>query len=285
MTENQNYKSSRYPKYDSMDTQQLQALLQADSESVDPNSMDTEELLYIMEVLAQKNKENIAENEALEAWESFQKDYLDVIEEAPEETGVIPIPTKPRPWLRRWLAAAAVFVLLVGLPITVSAVNWKEAWSGVVEWAGESFHFVRDSHSKEAKPTSQDVHRDDPLARALADHGEDPTILPTWLPEGFMLEKVTVTQTPQMSRYNATYQCGDKNMRIFVTTYDGPDVQNIEADRDTLEVYSHDGQDYYIARNYHHLVAAWVTGPYECVISGEVTKEELKAMIDSIGKE
>ena len=49
-----------------------------------------------------------------------------------------------------------------------------------------------------------------------------------------------------------------------------------------LEIYTADGVDYYIFSNTDTLQVVWSIGEFECQIVGEITIEEMKAMIDSI---
>ena len=58
----------------------------------------------------------------------------------------------------------------------------------------------------------------------------------------------------------------------------------IEQSGSPLEVYSVDGIDYYIFDNYNTLEAVWIIDSYECYISGPIAIEEIKQIIDSIGK-
>lgn len=75
MSENRN---RDYSKYDDMTTEELEEILRLDASAPDGEDSDTELLLYVMEVLANRRKNmNITGKTALEAWESFQQNYLD----------------------------------------------------------------------------------------------------------------------------------------------------------------------------------------------------------------
>ena len=53
---------------------------------------------------------------------------------------------------------------------------------------------------------------------------------------------------------------------------------------DFAEIYSHENIDYYIFSNLDQNRVAWMTASYECYISGELSIEDIKLMIDSIEK-
>lgn len=77
MSENMHRGGRDFRKYGTMATEELEELLRLDSEAPEGQESDTELLLYVMEVLADREKENTTGKTALEAWESFQQ-HLDM---------------------------------------------------------------------------------------------------------------------------------------------------------------------------------------------------------------
>lgn len=288
MSENQNRESENLSKYNDMTSQQLQELLRLDSETPNHEGTDTEEILYIMEVLAQRKKDSFTDKKALESWESFQRDYLDA-EDEEETSNVVPMPSRKASWARRWVAVAAVIVLLLGIPITASAVNWKEIWNAVVVWAGETFSFKVKDPSEANDPATTGISTKDnhEFQQALSSYGADATVVPSGIPDRYFLEDIAVYKTVDKNTFIATYtnyeNTEDKliiSVRIFLPT----DPGRAEASEEILEVYEANGTKYYIMNNNARLKTIWITGPYECYIAGNLTVEEIKAMIDSIGK-
>ena len=75
----------------------------------------------------------------------------------------------------------------------------------------------------------------------------------------------------------------DGNQLVITIRQDvGKIPQQIEKSEDLIEIYSADGVDYYIFSNNDTLQTAWVVGEFECIIGGQITMEEMKAIIDSI---
>lgn len=285
MSDNQNRKSRDFSKYDTMTTQQLRELLRLDSEAPDDGGTDTEELLYIMEVLADRNKDSFTGKTALEAWESFQRDYLDVEDDSESEIPDKVAGTTPKPsGLRRWLAAAAVIALLIGIPVTASALNWEEVWHAIVTWAGETFSFGTENTPEDEKPKPDNFNEYESLQKTLSMVNEDPAIVPVWIPERYTSEKIDILESPEKKIYVATYQGDSGYLTIKVQSYMSSDPAKIEANEGILEIYEANGIEYYIVQNQTRLKAMWIFGSYECYISGELTIEEIKTMIDSIGK-
>ena len=94
MSEKQNCGINDFAKYDSMATEELEMILRLDAEMPEGQESDTDKILYIMEVLAGRNKNTRhAGKTALEAYESFKQNYL------PEtDNNIIPLKTHHRLW-------------------------------------------------------------------------------------------------------------------------------------------------------------------------------------------
>lgn len=288
MSETQNRESSNLSKYNSMTSQQLQELLRLDSETPNNGGTDTEEILYIMEVLAQRKKDSFTDKKALESWESFQRDYLDA-EDEEETSNVVPMPSRKASWARRWAAAAAVIVLLLGIPITASAVNWKEMWNAVVVWAGETFSFKVEDPSEANDPATTGISTKDnhEFQQALKSYGVDATIVPSQIPDRYFLNNIVANDEYEKEIYTAiyaNYENGQEDMIIRVQIFMPADPDRAEANESILEVYESNGIKYNIVRNNARLKAIWLTGPYECLVAGDLTVDEIKVMIDSIEK-
>ena len=58
MSENQNCGIGDLSQFDVMTTEELEEILRLDAEMPEGQESDTEKILYIMEVLAQRNKQN-----------------------------------------------------------------------------------------------------------------------------------------------------------------------------------------------------------------------------------
>lgn len=268
-----------FSKYESMSTEELEEILRLDAEAPEGAQSDTELVLYILEVLAsRRNTNNIAGNTAQEAWESFQQNYMPEEPQKPVET------KKPVLWMRKLAAAAAVVALLIVIPISANALTLEEMWDIFARWAKETFSFVSGENTEASEPMSDDMRDFASLQELLQKGNCDPSIVPTWIPEGFALDKIEKDSSPMREIYTVRYMNGDKKIRIQVTTYLSEDIRNHEVENDSLEIYIHNGIDYYIFKNVDQFRVFWMVGSYECYIAGEVSLDEIKMMIDSIQK-
>ena len=118
----------------------------------------------------------------------------------------------------------------------------------------------------------------------LLDYKVTEKLAPTWLPEGYENVEVKMTETPKRRRFTAVYQKGEQIIKIQITDYLEESPSQIEQSEGFQELYPSGGVDYYIFSNNEQMQAVWKNENYECYISGPVTIDELKAIINSIEK-
>ena len=280
MSEKQNRGIDDLSKYDAMTTEELEEILRLDVQAPEEQESDTDTILYVMEVLTEREKNNSHTGKtALEAFESFKQNYMpeDDNNEVPYRE---PIKTQsgfPR-WLRSLTAAAAVLAILVLGSVTAKAFGF-DIWEAVVKWTQETFHFGEWSNSE----ISNNL-RFASLQEALEEGNTPSWLVPTWIPDGIDLVDITVDQTPLQKIYIAKYANGEQILRITVQDYLDGFPSYVEQSDGLIEEYEVSGVTYYLFANYDNVKAVWIVDSCECYISGNVTIEELKMMIDSIEK-
>lgn len=268
-----------FSAYEAMTTEELEEILRLDAEAPEGAQSDTEFILFILEVLAsRKNTENITGNKAQKAWESFQENYMPEESEKPAEQ------KKCAQWVRGLIAAAAVVALLIFIPVSGNAFSLEEVWNVVARWAKETFSFVSGENVDISDPSPDDQEEYSSLQEMLRAEKRDDSIVPTWIPEGFALARIEKDSTPLQETYTATYLDRDKELSIQVRTHLYSDIQNGEIENDPIEIHPHGGIDFFIFQNLDQLFVTWMVESYECIISGDVSIDEAKIMIDSIRK-
>ena len=110
------------------------------------------------------------------------------------------------------------------------------------------------------------------------------SLAPTWIPKGYEMIELMVDRTPLTEKYVAIYTNGEQDLRITVRDYLDDVPVYVEQSDGLVEEYEVAGVTYYLFENYDAVKAVWIVDSYECYISGNVTIEELKQMIDSIVK-
>lgn len=278
MSENINREIRDFSKYDSMETEELEEILRLDAEAPEDHESDIELLFYVMGVLADRNRNtNITGNNAQEAWESFQQNYM------PKECLEFK-PKKTSPWLRRLISTAAVLALVICIPVTANAFSWKDAWDIIARWAKETFSFVSSENAEVNEPSPDENVEYVSFAQLLQKHNIPTNLVPTWVPDGFILERIEKDITPTQEIYRAYYTNGNIVLKIRIQTFLSEAFQKIEIGEDYAEIYTTAGIDYYIFDNADQIQAIWLNNAYECIISGDLSIDEIKKMIDSIEK-
>lgn len=288
MPDSQNRRNAGFGQYDAMSTEELRQLLREDASKQEGEESDMEVLLHVMEVLARRRQAQGEGKSPEEALESFQKNYM---QEGglPSDWESSATARKHTPNVRRWMrgliAAAAVIALIMGSSLTAKAFGF-DLWEIFAQWTQETFHFgyVADNSSN-MEPNSESKEVFEALHTALNDYEIDTLLVPNWIPEGYIPLDVQVFDTPKQRQFVGYYQNNSNTIKIWISDYLGVEPTQIEQSDTAVEVYESSGVKYYIFSDNSQLRAAWITETFECYISGALSVDELKMMIDSITKE
>lgn len=283
----QDRKTERCSRFDAMSTEELQAFLREDTSKPMGEESDTEEIFYVMEVLAKRRKEKNGGKPPVEALESFKQNYH-TENETPYISESVPVARKRSNsgrWKRGLVAAvAAICILVIGNSITASALDF-DLFAIIAKWTQETFHFGYAGQMGETNAPSPDyVYPCASLQEALDKRGITTALVPTWIPDSYIEGEVKAIESPIQRHFHANYENGDNSIRIRITDYLDDHPAQIEQSDSLVEIYSVDGIDYYIIDNNGQLQAVWVKENYECYISGPLTLSEIKCIIDSIEK-
>lgn len=289
MPNNQNRNNQDFFRFDSMRNEELEEILRLDAQKTEGEESDLEMLLYVMEVLAvrRKNSENPGKT-AGEAFETFKEYYMpddstDDTEYVPSKAQVINMkPAKRlRPWLSRLVATAAIMAFVLVSSITAHAMGIN-IWDIIVTWTQETFQ-LRSSESDETNEAAANDQREyTDLQQLLNESGIVHKLAPSSIPDGYELVDLKTTESPVQLMFLAIYKNQGHTLKIQVKQYIGADPEQIEQSDSLVEEYESNGITYYIFADYGDLQAVWINGDYECYISGQLSIEEMKSMIDSI---
>lgn len=287
MPDSKNRRDMELAKYEAMSTEELQALLREDASKPEGEEVDEGVLFCVMEVLAKRRQARNEGKSPEEALESFVKNYMPEDEDAPgteRESTVRRFKPNARRWMSGLVAAAAMIVLVFGMSLTANAFG-IDLWDIVVKWTQETFYFDNPGQTSEAgEPEVEDSTPYPGLQTMLEQHNVEAAIVPSWIPEGYEEVDVKTFETPKQRQFVSLYQNGAEEMKIWIADYlDGSPVQ-IEQSDTVLEVYVSGGIEYFIFSDINQIRVAWIRDSFECCITGPLSIEEMKIMIDSIEK-
>ena len=274
-------KHEDFSRYEHMTTEELQEILRQSAHNKLGTEPDTQELFKIMEVLSVRRQ-----NSDLPDFRSDEEAYADFCEhympkekeEARPKEG-----RRPNRTLKTVAATlAVVLILAVGTTVTVKAFR-IDILSKIASWTKEIFQFS-DSLQGEVptKPETENNLELKSLQDALEQHMITEKLAPKWLPEGYVNTALRVMDSPKGRTIYASYENNDERLIITIRQTIGAPANQVEKSDDLLKVHTANGIDYYIFTNNANLQAKWSVGEFECIITGKITLEEMKAIIDSI---
>lgn len=294
MPETSGKRSRDYSKFDNMSTEMLEDILRADSHLPDDENSDTDAILYIMEVIAKREKEHSTGKftDVRDAWASFSENYMPYIEDGKslydfgdeKEIGVIQTPSVQRQLKKRRLmrvacVAAAVTVLLLASTITASAFGF-DLWGAVAKWTKDTFGF---SISKvEGSPQINGEIDENSLQDTLNKYGITAELAPKWFPEGYSMKNINVDETPAQTIIAAQYSGQNGDILLNIILLAKPSTRTYEKDGENVTIYLKNGIEHYIMSNLDQIKIVWQSENLECSISGPFTQNEAEKMIDSI---
>ena len=195
----------------------------------------------------------------------------------------------------RWkspVAAVVAVLVVLGSLVTAQALG-IDVFGAIARWTDETFRFTSPSQN-ETDPDADIQNSNDQspdgeytsLQDALDACGIKQNVIPQYLPEGFALENVSVSTLPSMVDVDATYTSNDRWFRLVITRYNSPETvgQTIfEKDSEDIILYEKDGITVYIMSNNQSHTAVWMPEDLIiCAIRGDLTVEEIEAIIDSM---
>lgn len=300
MDEQHNPLKSELKFLERLSIEELEALLKL---SGDPDDV---ELLFdtVVEEVVAREKENPTGRlpDVDTAWDELQMMYQDIpvkgglLPSKPEGTGsagendpaLLAEPTADRPkriLLRKVMRTAAVMAAAVALCLALmvgAQATGVDVFGALARWTDETFRFEAWS----AEPDyCEALH--DTIQEALDAQGISGEFVPTWYPEGYDIASVKTSKDALGLSIDITLlnEAGSafsiRLDRYNQNTY--IDSQTFEIDTQSVEKYKSNGRNFFILINDDSVVASWSNGMTVYTIWGEIDKESIKLMIDSIG--
>ena len=176
-------------------------------------------------------------------------------------------------------------VLLVG--VSVNAVGFN-VWRLIFHWSGDilDMQVSLTGHIRgSAYEGGMGKSHDDALYQKLSQLDMDP-LLPSWLPEGFLLEQAEGEIDNKSLRWvRGLYRSSGRLYQVAVernTANDSSFSFGFEKDDRKPDIYDRGGIRFYLVDNLEKAYAYWVDPPYMISVGGDVSREELMSIIDSI---
>lgn len=273
-------KRKEFSQYNRLTTEELQQILSKHAHNELETEPDTEELFHIMEVLAERRQDtdSPAFRSDEDAFTEFCEHYM-----PKEKESVRPVIGFPKRIFKPAAAIVAIaLVLTVGTTLTAKAFHF-DIWSKFASWTKEVFQFADNAQEPTVANPEKEYNAElKSLQDALNDYTVTEKLAPSWMPEGYMCKDLKIKSTPRTLIIQSVYEKNGSELIIKIRQAIGTPANQVEKSDDLFEIYTTGGIDYYIFSNNENLQTKWSIGEFECVIGGNITLDEMKAMIDSI---
>lgn len=192
---------------------------------------------------------------------------------------------KRRFFLRPATLVASVLFCVILLRVSNYAVGFN-IWNLLFSWDDETMRIGFDVQTKLTNNADYlNQTQTDEFFRKLEELDITP-LLPSRMPDGFELKSVDSKVVDEYNRWAAgDYSCGDRDLLIFVfksASKNTNGILSLEKDEREPDIFEQGGIKFYVMDNLNNALAFWYDPPYKVQITGQVTREELRQMIDSI---
>lgn len=177
---------------------------------------------------------------------------------------------------------AAIVAVTVTLTLGSVQATGLNVFGYLAQWTGEKLSFIV-NWGKVPEPEYLVEFRD-----MLGEHKIPPELAPTWYPEGFQSDGPIYDEGNLFcDSVNIYFMHEDgREYNICVSHYFSSEDMGreiVEKDGAKVELYTRNGRTFYISCNNDTVTATWGDGLLAEKISGFLSVEEVKQMIDSIG--
>lgn len=275
-----------YHRFDLLSNEELEILLQAFFAAPDAEQMDYDAIMYISELLAERegaNEETSQENVEIAKVEFF-KHYYPLKDEKTlydfdddeqknknikEKVGLVPF--HKRLW-RGFASAAAVFVLFLFVgTVTAYALGYNPV-QYIGRWNNEHFWL-------ESVPITQE------LANTVAEYDNEIACVPKWLPDGYVAKDLRISEQDFYTTIRSDFYKDVNSNELYIDyrIYSSSDQMSL-YEKDSREVieYVYSGITHYIMNNLDSTTIVWYNGNMESSIVGNISLDEAKKIINSI---
>lgn len=257
-------------------------LLQTSGEGPDSDQLDA--LLAALEEIDPMPEDGVPDTE--ESLTRFHQRYAPLFSpKGDPAAGISESPEKKhsRRLTFKFAAIAAVMILLLGS--AAAQAFGLNVFGTIARWSSETFRMrgedipyatVRANPLEEGETAYYDTLQD-----AVDAFGITEPIVPQWVPERFELSEVKAKNREDGILICANYACDNEHLRIRYKETTDFNFRNLEKETG-VKLYSCNKVDHYIMTDMDRWKAEWQNGELECHISGDISEQEIKDIIESI---
>lgn len=199
-------------------------------------------------------------------------------------SGSSPAKKHSRRALIKILPIAAILILLFG-SVTAQAFG-LDIFGAIARWSSEIFHLSSSSTPYATIRTNpldegEEAYYDT-LEEAVDAFGVAEAIVPKWIPDRFGLVQVTAINKSGGIFICADYASSSGFLQVRYKEVKNVDFSSLEQEGSEVKVYSIGEIKHYLLSDMDRQKSFWQNGELECQIFGNVTRQEIIEIVDSI---
>lgn len=274
--------------FDSMSTEELEAILRMDSYGGENGKYDTDAILYILEVIDKRQNETAGEKKERteRALEEFKTWYLPSAQEGSflyytEEKEPDRAERPARRLLRRAALIAAVLAGIFALMLTAQAAG-IDIFGAIARWSDETFSFAVSNASYKGNGGGWLAA----CRQELEDAGLPAEYLPTWLPDGYTPGELEITQFHDFTKiYLPLDESSGNFIDVFIFTFsDSTSFEKnlLQKNAGNVDYYTTNGHIIYLFYNHDTLKGTCINGNIMITITGSLSQNDIITTFNSI---
>ncbi len=251
--------------------EELDQILQAELEKEHPNE---EVVLPILRILEEREKDYPVEKtpEVLALLEKIRK-HETSSKQSKSKRGLI---------AGIAALAAVVCIVVMAIPRTVGADSVMDV---LFRWTGSIFEFFTPEQDATNPPVDYLFETENPGLQQLYDKvtelGVTESVVPMWLPEGFVLSELKELPMPGGSKMCGEFKNGSD--AVLITYRISTDIYpKVEKEETGVELFETAEVSHFIVENEDNLSVTWTVDGVECLLNTNIAKEDLYTIIKSI---
>lgn len=274
--------------FDSMSTEELEAILRMDSYGGENGKYDTDAILYILEVIDKRQNETAEEKKERteRALEEFKTWYLPSAQEGSflyytEEKEPDRAERPARRLLRRAALIAAVLAGIFALMLTAQAAG-IDIFGAIARWSDETFSFAVSNASYKGNGGGWLAA----CRQELEDAGLPAEYLPTWLPDGYTPGELEIFQLQTFTEiYLPVKKSNGMSITVSIsvfTNFSSLEKHLLQKNVGDIEQHTINGHIIYLFNNYDTLKGTCTDGNIMVAVSGSLSPSDIIKVFNSI---
>ena len=266
-------KNNLHKAWSEMPTAQLDEVLQQELRKENPSE---EVVLGIMHILREREEECPVElsGDIRDAWKQYSKRSA-----ASRKTN------RKRMWFVSTAAAAAVCIVILAIPQRAGAQSIFDAF---FRWTECVFEFFAPEETV-PKPSAEYVFlTDNPglqqVYDEVAEQGVTNPVVPTWVPEGYVLTELKSLPIQNGKKVCARLQLNDSSIVLSYKISAEIIATQYKKEDSGVEVYESANVCHFIMNNGKNISITWTVDGTECSVYADLERDDVYKLIDSIYK-